>query len=363
MKPLHRHGQGSSRRLRSRGRALGPLCAGLIVVVLASGCAKQGVSSKAHEVHNLFYVILWLALPVFIFVEGFLLLSVIRFRRRRGDDSEPPQTSGNNVALAVFFAVPLLIITLLLAFGEKTLAQVERPVSGSGESLRVSGSQWQWSADYLKEGVTVAGVTNQRPMVIELPVDKPVHVELVAADVIHEFYVPDLLFMRNAVPGHPNSFSFTPDKLGTYDGRCAQYCGLYHTRMTFVMKVVTPSQFKLWVQQQKKASSPTGSCAITGSEVELEAQHIAWDKSCIGVAAGKPWKLDLENKDSGIAHNFAIYDTSSRKHRYYLSPNVTGPAKKTFTVPALQAGKYYFQCNIHGPAMSGTLIVGPPSES
>ncbi len=332
----------------------------LCVALVSSGCIQNPISAKAQDIHRLFYIILWLALPVFLVVWGSLLICVVRFRHRRGDTSEPRQTAGNNGTIALFFIGPLIIITLSLLFGETTLAKVEHP-DPPGEHLRITGFQWEWSADYVDHGFTVTGVTNKKSMVMELPVDKPVHVTLLSHDVIHEFYVPQLLFMKNAIPGHPNTFSFTPDKLGTFRGRCAQYCGLWHSHMTFVMKVVTPEAFASWVKHEKKVSSSATTCPVTGSSVEIEAQHIQWNKACLGVVANKPFKLQIENKDVGIAHNFAIYDSPKRKHQYYVTPTITGPAKKTFIVPALKPGTYYFQCNIHGPAMSGTLIVGQPS--
>jgi cytochrome c oxidase subunit 2 len=342
------------------GKVLGFIVLGSVLVLSMSSCIPTGISAKSRDVHGLFYLIFWLALPVFIFVEGMLITSMIRFRRRKGDDSLPSQYGGSNTITALFFAGPLVIITLLLGFGETTLAKVEKPVAAGGEHLRISGFQWEWSADYADQGFTVTGKTLQKKMVMELPVNQPVHVTLLSQDVMHEFFVPNLLFMKNAIPGHPNTFSFVPDKLGTYHGRCAQFCGLYHSRMTFVMKIVSASEYKKWVQQEKKAATAPATCAATGSKVELIAQNISWNTSCLGVVGGKSFQVEIDNKDSGVAHNFAIYDSSKLQHRYYLSPNVTGPSDKTFTAPPLQPGTYYFQCNIHGPAMSGTFIVGKP---
>ena len=87
----------------------------------------------------------------------------------------------------------------------------------------------------------------------DVPVDTPIHVTLVSRDVMHEFFVPQLLFMRNAIPGHPNVFTFTPTKIGTYHGQCAQFCGLWHSRMTFTMKVVAPVDYAAWVKAEKEA--------------------------------------------------------------------------------------------------------------
>ena len=337
--------------------------AGLLLplLLLTSGCVKAGISPKAHEVHNLFYIILWLALPVFLFVEGMLLVSVVRFRKRPGDDDEPPQYGGRTRVLYAFFAGPLVIVLILLGFGESTLSKVDHVADHPTEHVVVTGFQWAWQANYTKEGLVVAGQTNKPPVVMEMPVNEPIQVTLESRDVIHEFYVPDLLFMRNAVPGHPNTFTFTPTKVGTYRAQCAQYCGLWHAQMRFVLKVVPRTDFTAWIHRQKaaaKARAAKAACAPTGSAVTLVAHHIQWDKSCLGVLANKPFKVTIVNKDDGIAHDFAIWQDSSLKKQLYQTGKVTGPTTKTFTVPALPPGKYYFQCNIHGPAMSGTFIVG-----
>jgi len=341
----------------------------LTLPLAASGCGlvKTGLDPKAQEVHDLWFIILWLAIPVFVFVWGMLAIVIIRFRRRRGDDSEPVQTRGNNGALVTFFAAPLAIVILLLSFGEVTVNRVDAVAPHPAERLVVTGSQWQWSARYAKEGITVSGktataTTNGEPLVMAVPLGRSVQVTLMSTDVMHGFFVPGMLYMRNAVPGHPNVFTFTPTRAGIYHGQCTQFCGLWHSKMTLVLEVLKPARFAAWVNQQKKATSAGGSCKPTGSSVTLIAQHIAWDKKCIAAVAGKPIQITIINKDAGIAHNFAIWVSSALKKRLYQTANVNGPATMTFTAPALPAGKYYFQCDIHGPAMSGTLIIGNPGS-
>jgi cytochrome c oxidase subunit 2 len=337
----------------------------LALPLAACGCdvVNSGIDPKAQEVHDLWFIILWLAIPVFVFVWGMLIIAVIRYRRRPGDESEPVQTRGHNGALVTFFAAPLAIVILLLSFGEVTVNRVDAIAPHPAERLVVTGSQWQWSARYVKEGIAVSGKTasetsNGAPLTMAVPLGRSVQVTLMSTDVMHGFFVPGMLFMKNALPGHPNTFTFTPTKVGIYHGQCTQFCGLWHSKMTIVLEVLTPARFAAWVNQQKRAVSSAGSCTPTGSSITLIAQHIQWDKKCIAAVAGKPIQITIINKDAGIAHNFAIWVSSALKKRLYQTANVNGPASMTFTAPALPAGKYYFQCDIHGPAMSGTLIIG-----
>jgi len=337
----------------------------LALLLVTSGCGlvKPGLDAKAQDVHGLWYIILWLALPVFVFVWGMLAIVIVRFRGQRGDESEPVQTRGHPAALTTFFVAPLAIIVALLAVGEVTVNRVDHIDPHPVERLVVTGSQWQWSARYVKEGLSVSGKTASetspgKALTMALPVGRSAQITLESSDVIHGFFVPGMLFMRNAVPGHPNTFTFTPTKAGTYRGQCTQFCGLWHSKMTLVLRVLPGPQFQAWVQQQQKAHAKAGSCTPTGSSITLTAQHISWDKTCIAALAGQPIKITIINKDAGIAHNFAIWVDSSLKKRLFQTGNLSGPATKTYTAPPLPAGKYYFQCDVHGPAMSGTLVIG-----
>jgi cytochrome c oxidase subunit II len=371
-KPVHaspRPGEKGRGRVPGSPRRALHLALLLALPLVASGCGlvKPGLDPKAQEVHDLWYTILWLAIPVFVFVWGMLAIVIVRYRRRRGDETEPVQTRGHPAALTTFFAAPLAIIVLLLAFGEVTVNRVDSIDSHPAERLVVTGSQWQWSGRYVKEGLSVSGKTASdtfpgKPLTMAVPLGRSVEVTLESTDVIHGFFVPGMLFMKNAVPGHPSVFTFTPTRAGTYHGQCTQFCGLWHSKMTLVLKVLPPAQFQAWVRQQKQAQSSTGSCTPTGSSITLTAQHISWDKKCIAAVAGAPIRVTVINKDAGVAHNFAIWVSSSLKKRLYQTPNLNGPATKTFIAPALPPGKYYFQCDVHGPAMSGTLIIGNKSS-
>lgn len=336
----------------------------LVLMLLTSGCVKQGISAKAEETHDLFYTILWLALPVFLFVEGMLTICLVRFRKKRGDASTPVQDYGSNRMILAFFGAPLIIIIVLLGFGESTLRSVDHPDPKPTNRITITGFQWQWSSTY-PQGFTVTGKTLKSAMLMELPVDQTAQITLTSNDVMHEFFVPDLLFMRNAVPGHPNTFTIRPTKVGSYLGQCAQYCGLWHAQMRFTMKVVSAADYRTWVQKQVAAvkKAQAGKCAPSGTAVTLVAKSIGWDKNCLSITAGKPFTVTIDNQDRGIAHNFAVWANAKLKHRFFVTPDLTGPSTKTFRLPGLPPGRYYFQCDIHGPAMSGTFLVTAPGSS
>jgi cytochrome c oxidase subunit 2 len=333
----------------------------LIAVVSAlplvlSGCALQGVTTEGQAVDTLYNTIVSLAAPVFVIVEALLIWFIFRYRKRKDDDGrEPPQTQGSTRVLIIFFMIPAVIVAVLFPFGERTLNEVQASPP-AGVTIKVQGFQWEWTFNYVNEGFFSTGKTLVKPALMELPVGQPVHILLNSQDVIHSFFVPQFLFKRDVIPGRTNSFTFTPTQIGTFNGQCAEFCGLYHSKMTFIVKVVSQQDYDAWVTKEKKAALQAN-CSPQGSTVTMTAHNISWNTNCIAVKANTPFHLVFKNEDSGIQHNFSIYDSSARKKNFFRTPRITGPTSQTFTGPALKAGKYYFQCDVHGPAMSGVVIV------
>src|SRR6266542_4101263 len=163
------------------------LSGGAILLAL-TGCAKQGADVNGQKVHTLYNVIFMLALPVFVIVEALLLWYIIRYRKR--DDSAPPQSFGTSRALIAFFLIPTIIVAVDYAYGEKTLAQVEKQDPNPQVVIRVEGFQWEWTFYYLNEGFFTTGVTLTKPAQLEIPVDEPVKILLHSRDVIHSFFIP-----------------------------------------------------------------------------------------------------------------------------------------------------------------------------
>ena len=323
------------------------------LLLLLTSCAKQGISPQGQDVHQLYVIILILAAPVFIAVEAALIWCVVRYRKR--SDEPAPQTVGGSRSLGVFFVIPAVIVALLFPFGETTLLRIERTEPPQVQ-IRVEGFQWQWTFLYLQEGIFVAGKTLVRPAEMVVPVDEPVKITLTSRDVIHSFFVPDLLFKRDAIPGRTSTFEFTPTELGTFPAQCAEFCGLWHSKMTFDVKVVSSLDYQAWIKQQRKAAASI-TCKPDGTTLSLVAHNISWNQFCLAVPANTPFTVNIDNQDAGIQHNFAIYDSFFQKTTYFTGPKVTGPATISLNPDPLPPGRYYFQCDVHGPAMSGAFVV------
>ena len=120
------------------------------------------------------------------------------------------------------------------------------------------GQQW--------DGQLGANDNESKMPLLEIPEHKTVRFNLTSVDVIHSFWIVPFAFKRDVVPGHPNHFEVTPTTTGVSIGRCSELCGLYHSRMLFRVKIVTPAQFNAWIHgQQAQQNSATATAAVSAN--------------------------------------------------------------------------------------------------
>ena len=94
-----------------------------------------------------------------------------------------------------------------------------------------------------------------------------------------------------------------------------------------------------------------------GSELSISAENAAFDTDAVSAPAGAPFRLNFDNMDPGIPHNVAIYTDASATTALFTGKIVTGPKTIVYKVPALDAGTYFFRCDVHPTTMTGTLTV------
>jgi cytochrome c oxidase subunit 2 len=364
----HVTGAGANRhRIRDRRSRLLISLLPAAVLLLLSGCTLQPASEQAHGVKTLYEITFVFAAVIFVIVGGLIVGFAIRYRRKPGDDDLPPQIHGNSTIEVVWTAIPTLIVLILFVLSAIELGRLDTaPASPKPMIIDVTGFQWQWHFAYPEfktshgnamfvEGTS--GETTNLPT-LHLPVNQPIHFHLESQDVIHDFFVPVFLFKRDVVPGHPNDFTMTPDRLGSFAGKCAELCGLYHSRMLFNVLIQTPAQFQAWAQVATAAQDKKENLCRTAQSgvVTIAAQNIKFDTACMQTAADQPFKIDFDNKDAGTPHNVAIYKDSSLVQNLFRGAIVTGPTQVTYSVNPLSAGTYYFHCDVH-PGMNGSFRV------
>ncbi len=184
-------------------------------------------------------------------VWGMILWAVI-FHRKRGDKL-PPQVRYNMPIEILYTVLPFVLIAVLFYYTAKDENTINALPAKPAVTVNVTGFQWSWEFNYPQYGVTTDGyMWGEGPLpVLEIPVGKTVQFNLSSPDVVHSFWVPEFLFKRDVIPGHPNHFAITATKTGTFTGHCSELCGLYHSRMLFTLKIVTPAQFQTWISQQQ----------------------------------------------------------------------------------------------------------------
>lgn len=105
---------------------------------------------------------------------------------------------------------------------------------------------------------------------------------------------------------------------------------------------------------------PASTTAPGPMTIDLIAQNMAFNMSTITVPAGAKVKVNFDNKDSGVQHNFAVYQNQSGggTKAIFVGQNITGPATTTYTFTAPAAGgSYFFECDVHPSQMNGQFIV------
>jgi cytochrome c oxidase subunit II len=227
--------------------------------VLVAGCLPQAATSEGASVNNLYNIAFAMSVVVAVLVWGLTTWAIIRYRRgRRATTELPPQTRGSLVLETIWTAGPLLAILVLFTLTLLTLNIVNAAPQQGALRLDVEAFRWGWRMSYPDDGVSVEGVLAPGPQAV-LPVGRQIEINLTATDVIHSFFVPQFLYKRDAIPGHPTAFTVTIQQEGTYAGQCAEFCGVYHSQMPFTIRAVSDADYQAWLAQQRAAASPGAS--------------------------------------------------------------------------------------------------------
>ena len=272
------------------------LLAGVVITLISlwygqnHGLMPIAASKDASQVDELFNLMMTIATGLFLLVEGALVYSVIKFRRRKGDTTDGPPIEGN-VPLEIFWtAIPTVIVFILAIYSfevyntmggldpmashdmgpkqqiamnsegqEVALGLGVSPESEQGNNplvVNVNGIQYAWIFTYPDTGV-VSGE-------LHVPVDRPVQLNIAASDVLHAFWLPEFRIKQDAIPGREAQLTFTPNQTGQYPVICAELCGAYHGGMKTSLTVHSPEDYEQWVQDNTfaQADNPSKSVAL-----------------------------------------------------------------------------------------------------
>ena len=222
---------------------------------------NQGVSQASNDTYKLWQGFSIAAIIIGVFTLALIVWAVIRYRKK--SDAIPKQTQYNVPLEILYTIVPIVIVIGLFA----ATVVVENKVVANPTpqaTVNVTAFQWGWKFTYPGHKAVVVGQTTQDPVLV-MPANEDVRINLVSSDVVHGFFVPKFNFSRYAQPGMTNTFTFKITTPGTYDGQCAQLCGLYHSLMYFKVKVLSPADYAAWLAKQDADTSSVDAAAAQGS--------------------------------------------------------------------------------------------------
>lgn len=291
----------------------------LLSGVLVTGCATSGLPQSAldpagpiaRQEDNLWKLVFWIAVGVFVLVQGLILLAVFRYRDRGGDEI-PKQVAGNTRLEVFWTIVPALILIGIAIPTVGTIFDLAGAPGDEALDVRVVGKQYWWAFEYLGDEGQGVVTANE----LHIPTGRPVYLQMqslsatqpdpgadanpelgqpVSNGVIHSFWVPRLAGKQDVVPGHTRRLTIEAEEPGVYPGQCAEFCGLSHARMRFQVIAHEPAEFDRWLDAQAEpADAATDALAQEGQELFRSQQCI----TCHAIdgyeaAAGQPAEVRI----------------------------------------------------------------------
>lgn len=264
----------------------------LVLGLFIAGCATNDLPQSAldpagpvaRRQDQLWDLVFWIAVGVFVIVQGLILLAVFRYRDR-GGDAIPKQVAGNTRLELLWTVIPALILIGIAIPTVGTIFELAREPDDQALDVRVVGKQYWWEFEYVGEEGQGVVTANE----LHIPTDRAIALDMqslsatqpdpgieenpelgqpVSDGVIHSFWVPRLAGKQDVVPGHIRRMTIQADEPGVYPGQCAEFCGLSHARMRFQVIAHEPAEFEQWLAgQAQPADAAAGALAAEGQEL------------------------------------------------------------------------------------------------
>ena len=217
-------------------------------------------SAQTHAIALVFTIVLAIAAFIFLVVTAGVLYSIVRYRSRSLSAAEPRQIFGSRNLEILWTVVPLLILTGLFIVTVRAMVLIDAPQDSSQPlDLVITGHQWWWEARY-PSGVLAT-------YDIHIPSSRRLLARIESADVIHDFWVPDLARKMDAVPGRVSYIWLEADTPGTYGGTCSEFCGAEHAWMRFRVIAEPQSSYDAWLRRQAQPPPEPAGVAAEGARL------------------------------------------------------------------------------------------------
>jgi cytochrome c oxidase subunit 2 len=301
----------------------------LIVAAVLTGCGSHAPSvfkpagTGAKDIARLAITILAIMSGILITVWGLLAWVIVRYRNR--PESEASQTTGNTTIEVVWTAIPAVIVAVLFALTIQVTGQLA--FSTRNVEFTATGHQWWWQVEY-------TGATFQTANEIHVPVYRTIAANLLSADVIHSFWVPQMGGKVDLIPGHVNKIAFVPVQTGRFLGVCSEFCGKQHANMRFLLVVEPVNQFADWfANQEKPAAAAAGPQAVAGAAaiatLSCGGCHTIRGTALKGTVAPDLTHLASRSTIAGVT----LTNTPANLRRWIQDPQAVKPGTYMPTIP------------------------------
>lgn len=240
-----------------------------VAALVLAGCAgsPSALTPKgpaARTISTLWWVMFSVAVVVFVVVIALLLVALLR----RNADRSGTLGSGHGLVVWAGAVVPAVVLSAVMGLAIYSMRVLAAPNDPAAVTVEVIAHQWWWEVRYPDLGVVTANE-------IHIPAGQPVLVKVTTADVIHSFWIPELQGKIDTIPGQTNEIWLQADNPGTYRGQCAEFCGIEHARMAFLVIASTSEAFQAWARQQAAPAAP-----VTDARL-LQGQQAFLGSACV----------------------------------------------------------------------------------
>jgi cytochrome c oxidase subunit 2 len=257
-------------RISNRVRRFALLVLFILVLAALSGCTPHHNQSTfgtagpiAERQKDIFVLIFWVAMAVFVVVEA-AIIAITLIYRRRSSESLPEQMHGNNRLEVAWTIAPAVVLAVIAIPTVNMIFSLDREATEAAANLEVvvTAHQWWWEVEYTGEDVVTANE-------VHIPTGTAVRVVLHSEDVIHSFWVPKLAGKVDLIPTRANQLVIEADKPGIFFGQCAEFCGEAHALMRFKVVAHEKDAFAAWLDGMRRPAVPPepGSPAASGQAI------------------------------------------------------------------------------------------------
>lgn len=272
---------------------------------------------EGRDIQSIYKLIFWLSLVVFIGVQAGIAYTALRYRRRSDDDERPEQVHGNKTLEIAWTILPAIVLLIIFIPTVRTIyAEAENTEVGSDDVVvEIYGKQWWWEVHYKQPTETDGVITANE---IRIPQGKKVVFKLYSNNVIHSFWVPQLMGKMDLIPGHENRLAFTAEQIGFYWGQCAEFCGDSHANMQFKVIVEPQEQFDAWIAAWK--AGPTQRSADIAGTGDVKQAPVAMN---LCLTCHQINGTNLNSAQAGLDETQPSHDGETLGTSQTAGPNLT----------------------------------------